>query len=356
MLFVGTGTETGSKGIYAYRFDSAKGTLETAGLAAQTQSPSFLALSPDGKFLFSVSEVATYEGAETGSVSSYLLDKAAGKLTLINSVASGGAGPCHLGTDLTGRVLLVANYSGGSAASLPIAADGRLGAVASEFHYPSTGVAPGQDKERQQGSHAHHATVSPDNRFVYINDLGLDCIHIYRLDPATAKLTANDPPEWKDAVGSGPRVLRFHPGGPWAYCVNELASTVDLLAWDANTGTLTKIDETKLLPEDHTGATRAADIIFDAKGKYAYVANRDNDFLVTFHIDAANGKLSSPQRSPCGGKIPRHIALDPSEHWLLVANQESDFISVFRRDARDGQLARKWQSVAIRSPQCLLFA
>ena len=129
------------------------------------------------------------------------------------------------------------------------------------------GATPGQDKGRQEAAHAHHATPSPNNRFVYINDLGLDCIHIYQLDATTAKLTANDPPEWKDAAGAGPRVLRFHPSGRWAYCVNELSSTVDLLSWNPANGALTQVQETKLLPEDHTGVTRAAEIIFDAKGE-----------------------------------------------------------------------------------------
>jgi len=361
LLFVGTGTSTGSKGIYAYQFDSTHGDLKPLGLAAEAPSPSFLALSPDGKFLFAVNEIDSYQGApnysgKTGAVSSYTIDKTAGKLTLINTVASDGGGPCHLSTDHTGRVLLVANYTGGSAASFQIDADGRLSEAVSVFRYESHGAGPGQDKERQEASHAHHATASPNNRFVYINDLGLDCIHIYQLDAATAKLTPNDPAEWKAAPGSGPRVLRFHPSGRWAYCVNELASTVDLLGWDPATGTLTLIEKTSFLPPDFKGISRAAEIIFDAKGKFAYVANRDNDFLVTFKIDEGTGKLSSARRSPCGGKIPRHIALDPSEDWILVANQDSQLIAVFRRNPKTGELASTGGSFPIQSPQCLVFA
>src|SRR5271170_1950079 len=226
-LFVGTGTNTGSKGIYLFQFDSSSGELKPLGLAAEAPSPSFLAFSPDKQFLFAVNEINTYQGQKTGAVSSYTLDKAAGKLTLINTVASGGSGPCHVNTDRTGRVLLIANYTGGSAASFQIGADGRLSEVVSNFHYESNGAGPGQDKERQEAAHAHHVTASPNNRFVYINDLGLDCVHIYQLDMETAKLTPNNPAEWKAAPGSGPRVLRFHPSGRGAYCVNELASTVD---------------------------------------------------------------------------------------------------------------------------------
>src|SRR5271170_6664849 len=145
LLFVGTGTTTGSKGIYAYQFDPARGDLKPLGLAAEASSPSFIALSPDGKFLFAVNEIDSYQGAKTGAVSSYTIDKAAGKLTLINTVPSGGSGPCHLSTDHTGQVLLVANYTGGSAASFLIGADGRLSNAVSEFHYDSHGAGPGQD-------------------------------------------------------------------------------------------------------------------------------------------------------------------------------------------------------------------
>ena len=253
MLFVGTGTNTGSKGIYSFQFDSSSGELKPLGLAAEAPSPSFLALSPDKQFLFAVNEIDTYQGAKTGAVSSYSLDKASGKLTLINTVASGGSGPCHVNTDRTGRVLLVANYTGGSAASFQIDWNGHLSNAVSEFHYESTGAGPGQDKDRQATAHAHHATTSPDNRFAYINDLGLDCIHIYRLDAATAKLTPNNPAEWVAAPGSGPRVLRFHPNGQWAYCVNELSSTIDLLAWHPRTGELTLVQKTDLIPKDFKG-------------------------------------------------------------------------------------------------------
>jgi len=355
LLFVGTGTKTGSKGIYGYRFDSATGVLQPAGLAAEAPSPSFLALSPNGKYLFAVNEIDTYQGAPTGVVSSYYLDRSTGKLTLINTVASGGSGPCHVNTDHSGRVLLVANYSGGSAASFQIAADGRLSEAVSVFRYESKGPGPGQDKDRQDKSHAHHATPSPDNRFVYINDLGLDCIHIYKLDPESAKLTPNDPPAWQGAPGSGPRVLRFHPSRKWAYCVNELASTIDLLAWDKESGQLKQIAETPFLPGEYHGMSRASEIIFDQKGEYAYFANRFADVLVSYAIDPGNGKLSSPHTTSCGGKVPRHIALSPKENWILVANQESNAISVYRRSKKNGQLAPTGQNFPIQSPQCVLF-
>jgi 6-phosphogluconolactonase len=355
MLFVGTGTNTGSKGIYSFQFDSSSGELKPLGLAAEAPSPSFLAVSPDKQFLFAVNEIDTYQGAKTGAVSSYSVDKASGKLTLINTVASGGSGPCHVNTDQTGRVLLVANYTGGSAASFQIDWNGHLSPAVSQFHYESTGAGPGQDKDRQTASHAHHATTSPDNRFAYINDLGLDCIHIYKLDPAKAKLTINQPADWKAAPGSGPRVLRFHPNGKWAYCINELTSTIDLLDWHPQTGALMLVEKTELLPKDFHGISSAAEIIFDKQGKYAYASNRGDNFLAGFAIDQSNGKLTFPRQTSCGGKTPRHIALDPSEHWLLAANQDSNLIAVFGRDPKTGQLEMTGPTAQIQSPQCLLF-
>jgi 6-phosphogluconolactonase len=358
LLFVGTGTKTGSQGIYAYRFDTAHGELAPLGLAAEANTPSFLALSPDGKTLFAVSEVDNYKGGNTGSVTGYVIDKAAGKLAPINTVASGGAGPCHLTTDQTGKVLVVANYAGGSAASFQIGDDGKLSDAVSEFHYKSGGPGPGQNKDRQDTSHAHRATVSPDNRFVLINDLGLDMIHIYKLDVATAKLTPNDPPEWRSKAGAGPRALRFHPSGRWAYCVNELTSSIYQLAWDSTAGTLTLVAETPLLPPEGAPAgvtSTGAEIVFDHKGDFAYASNRGDDFLATLKVDTTTGKLTLLKRSSCGGSVPRHIALDPTEHWILAANQESNLIAVFRRSTMNGELANSGKSFKIQSPECVLF-
>ena len=356
MLFVGTGTNTGSKGIYSFQFDSSSGELKPLGLAAEAPSPSFLALSPDKQFLFAVNEIDTYQGEKTGAVSSYTLDKASGKLTLINTVASGGSGPCHVNTDQTGRVLLVANYSGGSAASFQIDWNGRLSKAVSEFHYESTGAGPGQDKDRQAASHAHHATTSPDNHYAYINDLGLDCIHIYKLDPAKAKLTPNNPAEWKAAPGSGPRVLRFHPNGQWAYCVNELASTIDLLNWHPQTGALTLVQKTELLPRDFHGISRAAEIIFDKQGKFAYAANRDNDFLVRVRTSISRTENSlSRAKPPAEARFPAiSLSIPPRSGFWSPTRIPTSSRSSPRSEERPA-CKRQARRHPIQSPQCLLF-
>jgi 6-phosphogluconolactonase len=352
LLLVGTQTTGASKGIYSYTFDEATGELTQTGLAAALETPSFMALAPGGKRLFAVSEADHFEGQDGGGVTGFNLDRHNGHLTKINAVSTKRTGPCHVAVDHTGHCVFVANYTGSSAGSFHVSDDGHLSEAVSFFDY----VGHGPNKERQEKAHAHRVTVSPDNRFLLINDLGLDEIHIYKLDAKTAKLTPNQPAAWKSAPGAGPRALLFHPNGKWVYCVTELTSTVVVLHWNAGAGTLDAVQTVELLPAGYTGPTRACDIVTDHKGQFAYVANRDNDFMASFTISPADGKLTMMERTSCGGKTPRHIALSPNQSWLLVANQDSNNISVFARDAKTGKLANSGKSFELAAPQCLVFA
>jgi 6-phosphogluconolactonase len=352
LLLVGTQAAGTSKGIYAYRFDEATGELTQTALAAAIETPSFMALAPGGERLFAVSEVDHFAGQNGGGVTGFNLNRQNGHLTKINGVSTKGTGPCHVAVDHTGQCVFVANYSGGSAASFHVDKDGRLSETVSFFQY--TGHGP--NKDRQEKAHAHRVTLSPDNRFLLVNDLGLDEIHIYKLDAKTAKLTPNQPAAWKSAPGAGPRALRFHPNNKWVYCVTELTSTVVVLHWNAEQGVLEPVQTVKLLPQGYKGDTRACDIVFDRKGEFAYVANRDNDFMASYTVSSADGKLTLLGRSSCGGKTPRHIALSPSERWLLVANQDSNNLSVFARDTKTGKLADSGKSFPLANPQCLVFA
>jgi 6-phosphogluconolactonase len=350
-LFVGTQTKESSKGIYAYRWDAAKGEIALIGLAVATEYPTFLALSPDAKYLYAANEVDSFEGIKGGGVSSFAVDAKEGKLTAINAVSAKGAGTCHVAVDKTGQAVFCANYSGGSAASFHVKADGGLTEAVSDFQYSGHGPKPDQEK-----AHAHRVTVTPDNKFALVNDLGLDCIHIYKLDAATAKLTPHDPPEWKFEAGTGPRALRFHPNGKWAYCVLELSSEVAALRWDAQTGTLTTVQTVSLVPEGYKGRDpHASEIVPDRSGHFVYAADRFDDVLVTLKVDPATGKLTKLGSTKYGGKTPRHIALDPTEQWMLVANQDSDNISVVKRDVKTGLLAESGKEFPIVKPQCLVF-
>lgn len=351
-LFVGTQTHPGaSKGIYTYRWNPDTGELTEQALAAEVEMPTYLVLAPDGKHLYAANEAEDFHGQHSGGVTAFAVHGA--KLTALNAVLAGGTGTCNVNTDHTGRAVFCANYNSGSASSFHVEDSGKLSNMVSHFQYQGHGPVA----DRQEGPHAHRVTPSPDNRYLYVNDLGLDCIHIYKLHAATAKLTPNDPPQWKSAPASGPRALRFHPNGKFAYCVDELDSSVQVLRWHAGNGALELVQKLKLIPENYSGPTSTGcDIVITRDGRHAYAANRGLDCVDSFAVDPATGKLTFLSRTTSGGKVPRDLALDPSEKFVLVANQVGDTIAVFPRDAKTGRLSDQGKTFPISRPQCLVFA
>lgn len=350
-LLVGTQTHKDSKGIYSYDWNPATGELQGGDLAAASDNPTFLALDPAASYLYAANELDEFEGQKSGAVSAFAVDRGARKLRAINQVASLGAGTCNVSVDALGRAAFCANYVGGSASSFYLHPDGQISDAVSHFQY--TGHGP--NLKRQQGPHAHRVTPSPDNRWLLVNDLGLDRIHIYHLNPANAKLTPNQPPAWHAAPGSGPRALHFHPNGHIAYCVCEMGSLVNVLHWDTQKGILHEIQTISLIPEDYHGPSTGCDLVLTRDARFAYAINRFYDCTVTFSV-AKDGKLTLLGRSSCGGKTPRHLTLDPTERFLLIANQDSDNIAVFARDAKTGKLAESGKSYPRVKPQCLVFA
>jgi 6-phosphogluconolactonase len=308
----------------------------------------WLAFSHGHDFVYSASELNTFNGKPTGEVASFRLAKD-GTLQQRSARNSAGTGTCHVAVDATGRMLLAADYTGASAASFRIE-DGKLSEAVWTEHYTEHGP----NTRRQQTAHAHFASFSPDNRFAYINDLGGDCIHIYKPNPATAEMTPAG--IYRGAPGSGPRTLHFHPNGRTAYCMDELVSTVDVLDWHKTDGSLTLVDRIELLPAGSTGISTGCDTVISRDGRFVYFANRGDNFLYAFRADFATGKLTPMKRSNCGGKTPRNFTLDPTERWMLVANQDSNLISVFARDPKTGELADEVKSsVAAEAPMRILF-
>jgi 6-phosphogluconolactonase len=343
-IFVGTGTPDG---ILAFNWNSATGDLTPAGVAAKINTVDWVTFSPAHNFLFAAAEVDTFNGKPTGEVASFSVRN--GELQPLSAQNSAAAGTCHVALDHTGRVLLSADYGGGSAASFKVT-NGRLSPVVWTEHYTQHGP----NTDRQQSAHAHFASFSPDNRFAYINDLGGDCIHIYKLNAATAMLTPAG--TYHAQPGAGCRTLHFHPNGHTAYCVNELNSTVDVLDWNKEDGSLTRATTIELLPEGYHGPTRCCDTVITRSGRFVYFANRDNDFLYSFRADPQTGALTPMKRSNCGGKIPRNFTLDPTERWMLVANQDSNNISVFARNPQTGVLAESGKTITVTAPMCILFS
>jgi len=343
-VFIGS---SAPDGILAYDWNPATGELAPAGVAAKVPKVAWLTFSHGHDYVYSASELDNFEGKPTGEVASFRLVK--GALEPLSARNSAGVGTCHVAVDHTGQMLVAADYVGGSAASFRIA-DGKLSEPIWTEHY----TYHGPNEDRQKSAHAHFASFSPDNRFAYINDLGGDCIHIYQADPATAGMKPAG--TYRGVPGSGARTLHFHPNGHTAYCMNEMASTVDVLEWHKADGNFTLVTRTNLLPQGYSGPTRGCDTVISRDGRFVYFANRDDDFLYTFSADAKTGALTPIVRSSCGGKTPRNFVLDPTEHWMLVANQDSNIISVFARDPKTGKLAGEGRSVAAEAPMRILFA
>ena len=352
-VYVGTyTTKQTSKGIYLYRFDAASGELKEAGLAAQSVDPSFLAVHPNGKYLYAVNEVGEFGTQKSGAVSAFAIDRATGTLKLLNQVASRGAGPCHISLDRTGKFVFVANYDGGSIASISIQPDGSLGQAAGFVQHTGHGV----DKERQEAPHAHWISPSPDNRFVLAADLGLDEVLIYRFDHTKGTLSANDPPFAKVDPGSGPRHFAFDPGSKFGYALTEMAATVSAFAWQVQKGSLSTLQTVPTLPKEHSGPREAAEIAVHPSGKFLYASNRAGaDTITEFGIDAAKGTLTLLGRFPTQGKTPRNFAIDPTGSYLLAANQDSGNVVVFRIKPTTGELSPTGQVVQVPAPVCVTF-
>jgi 6-phosphogluconolactonase len=340
-----------TQGIYGFRWDADAGILTPLGRAAATASPTFLGFSPDRRYLYSVNMLNEYKGEKTGAITAFAVKGASGGLKAINTVASGGAMPCKITVDFTGKAAFVANYGTGSAASFQVLKNGGLSQAVSHFQYSGHGPNP----VRQAGPHAHCTTVSPDNRFVLVNDLGLDRICVYHLDPATAQLTPNAPAYYEALPGSGPRSFAFHPTGKWAYSLNEIANTLDVLSWDAEKGTLKRLQNISTLPDGFSGKSTAATVAVDAEGRFVYASNRGDNSITTFAVNDRDGTLQMAQNMDCGGKIPRHFAIDPGNQWLLVANQDSSKIVVFARNQRTGLLTATGREYPVDYPVCLVF-
>jgi 6-phosphogluconolactonase len=351
LVYIGTYTQKESKGIYAYRFDAATDRLTSLGLAAESANPSFLAVDPSRRFLYAVNEVSQYEGRSSGGVSAFAIAPGSGKLTLLNEVPSGGAGPCHLSVDKTGKYVLVANYEGGSLAVFPILKDGRLG-EASAFVQHSGGSV---DPKRQEGPHAHSIYVSPDNRFVISADLGLDEVFIYRFDAGKGTLAPNDPAFALVRSGAGPRHFAFHPSGKFGYVVDEMMSTVTVFSYDRASGALDVIQAVSTLPQDFKGESTAAEVEVHPSGKFLFASNRGHDSIAVLEINTRKGTLTPVGHVATLGKTPRSFAIDPTGSYLFVANQDSDSVVQFRIDPNNGGLTPTGQVLEVPSPVCVTF-
>jgi 6-phosphogluconolactonase len=334
-------------GIHGYEFDVKSGKLKALHRTSGVEHPFYLALTPDRKHLYSI-HAKQFGGKENEQVAAYALVGRTGELKLLNRQSAEGTAACYLDVDRTGKAVLVANYSSGSVASLPIKADGSLGEPASFIQHKGASVNPARQKE----PHAHSIVVSPNNRHAFAADLGTDQVLCYKLDPATAKLTPNEPPFARAPAGAGPRHLTFHPNGKRVYVINELANSVSLFDYDADSGTLTAKQTISTLPEGFKGTSHCADLKVTPDGRYLYGTNRGHDSIAAYNV-GEDGRLSLIEITPSLGKGPQNLAITPDGGWLLCANMPGNNVAVFRIDTKTGRLTAAGDPVQQASPSCI---
>jgi 6-phosphogluconolactonase len=353
LVYIGTYTDkaSASRGIYAYRYDSASGQFVSLGLATEAKNPSFLAVHSNGGFVYAVNEVGDYQGQRSGGVSAFRVDRDSGRLTFLNGVASRGADPCYISFDKTGHYALVANYTGGSVATFPVSENGRLGQASAFVQETGSSV----NRERQESAHAHWIEVTPDNHFALAADLGTDQVRVYRFDAKKGSLTPSQPPFAKLMPGSGPRHVALSRDGKFVYVLSELKSTVSAFKYDPKLGTLLALQTISALPEEFSGKNDAAELVMHPSGKFIYASNRGEDAIAVFKLDSEKGTLTPIEHVPTRGKTPRNIAVDPTGSILLAANQDSNNIVIFKIDSATGRLASTGQKLEVPSPVCIVF-
>lgn len=333
--------------IQAFRLDATAGTLTPVQRTAGIAHPFFLALSPNRQFLYSI-QAKEFGSTEEEQVVAYAINRGSGELKRLNEQSSRGTASCYLTVDATGKTLLVANYSSGSVASLPVRADGSLGEAATFVQHEGKSV----NAERQEGPHAHSFVISPNNQHAYAADLGLDKIQGYRLDAAQSKLSPLHQPFVRTLPGAGPRHLNFHPNGKHLYAINELANSVTLFEYDEKTGILIERQTISTVPDDFKGTSHCADLKITPDGKFLYGTNRGHDSIAAYRL-AEDGRLTLIGIQPSLGAGPQNLAIVADGKLLLCANMPGNNVAVFRINPETGALTSTGTPVAVPGPSCI---
>jgi len=339
------GTSQNEQGIYASTLNLKTGEMSPAKVVADAPRPGFLALHPRLPLLYAVTAEPT---KPAGGVRAYKIDAANNELTLLNKQATGDEGATHLALDPAGNTIVVAHYSGGSTAVLPIAADGSIEALATVVKH--TGSGPSLD--RQTEPHAHGVAFDASGQFACVADLGTDEVIVYRLLTG-GKLTQHS--VWKATPGAGPRHLAFHPTGRWLYCLNELDSTMAALSFDADQGELAELQTIGTLPSDFAGSNTTAEVVVHPNGKFLYGSNRGHDSTALLAIDGETGLLTLIEIEPTLGEHPRFIGIEPSGQFLIAANRDANNLVSFRINPTTGALTPTGHETSVPQPVCVVF-
>ena len=355
-LYIGTYTSQSklgrrSEGVYRFSLDTRTGALTQQGVTGGIANPTWLALHPSGRTLYSVSEGREHGERSGGAAAAFAVDPATGDLTHLNDQPTLGAGPCYLSLDPTGRLLMVANYASGSLTVFPVREDGSLEPASQVIQHAGTGPVA----DRQEGPHAHSILPDPTGRYALAADLGIDKVMVYRIDLEAKRLEPADPPSADLTPGAGPRHLAFHPNGRWLYVTGELDSTLTVFAWDGERGRLGRMQAISTLPAGWTGTNYPAEVAVASSGRFVYMSNRGHDSIAIFAVDETTGTLTPAGHEPTQGAFPRHFAIDPTGAFMLVANQDGDNVVVFRVDQLTGKLSPTGHVVTVPMPVCVRF-
>lgn len=344
-LLVGTYTTGESEGIYVYQFDTVSGFSKYKSVVKVT-NPSYLTINKEGTHVYSVSET----GDAKAAANAFVFDKKDGTLKLLNSQLTGGADPCYIELDKTGKHVVTANYSGGSITAFDINGDGTLTTATRLIRFTGKGA----DAERQKAPHLHCVRYSPDGKYLFADDLGTDKIHKFGINESNEGnyLKVGTPAAFDVAPGSGPRHLDFHPNGKYAYLINELSGAVIAFNYDANAGNLTQI---QTIQADTLSAKGSADIHVSPDGKFLYASNRlKGDGIAIFSINQVDGKLTKVGYQETGVH-PRNFVITPNGKFLLVASRDNDVIQIFLIDRVTGLLENTYKDIELDMPVCLKF-
>lgn len=350
------------RGIHLFSVDRTTGAMTAIDVYEMGTSPSSLVVNENGTRLYSANETDRVGESRQGTVSAFAIDHADGKLKLLNTVPSGGAGPTYVSLHPSGRFLLVANYFGGSVAVLPILADGQLG-TSTGVQAAAGEIGPARATNAPPGSfafsghdrtHAHMIQADPSGRFVIHVDLGLDQIFVWKFDTQRGVLTANDRPTISLPPGDGPRHFHFHPNGRWFYSIQEEGSTVVLFDYDAVTGHLSPRQTISSLPPEYAGSNFCSEILVSADGRFVYAGNRLHDSIAIFAVET-DGTLTFKGYEWTRGNYPRSFNFDPSGNFLFCCNQRADNVTVFRADRETGGLEFTGQYTPVGNPSCIVF-
>lgn len=350
------------RGIHLFQIDRSTGAMTPAGIHEMGTSPSCLTINAAGTCLYSANETERVGENDEGTVSAFAINRADGKLQLLNTVRSGGAGPTYVSIHPSGRFLLTANYFGGSVSVIPIRADGQLG-DATDVKNDAGTIGPTTAVNAPPGSfafsghdrtHAHMIQADPSGRFVLHVDLGLDQIFVWRFDEQKGLLTPGDPPTVSLPPGDGPRHFHFHPNGRWFYSIQEEGSTIVLFDYDAAAGRLASRQTISTLPPGFAGSNFCSEILVSADGKFVYAGNRLHDSIGIFSV-GPEGELTHVADEWTRGNYPRSFNFDPTGQFLYSCNQRADNVAVFGVDAKTGALNFTGHYAAVGNPSIIVF-